>query len=434
MKAGDLEAGLATPAAVTLALEPLLSSSRTGIVSDLAVHRPAPADAADAAGATTVVGRLAGGKAVGCNSFDPTTARAAALGEAVERYAVATAAGWMALRHHGVADALAHGAVDPATMATVAASEIPELADMAPYDPADAHAELDWVPAWLLHDGTPVLLPAQGALAAYRPPPGQTRFTWASTSGSGAGNTLAEAIRSGLTELIERDAFARTWLARRQVCHIDLDAVTDSDIVRWRDHHRGLGRQPSLALLTGEVDVPVIAAQVTADRGRAYVAGFGAGLDPARAMRRAVEEAGQVGHLLSHLERVGARRPGGAHEVRTLEDQTLFWQDPGRLSQLDFLTTPSEFISPGDLLDEGHAKPRTPREDVFLLLDRLERAGYRAAGFDIMPPDLRGLPLRVATIVVPGLQPVRMGRRPWCLDNPRLPARPELNTLPPPFA
>ncbi len=429
-----LEPGLALPPEVTRSLQAVLCSTRTGIVSDLALREAPPDAAGDAVGTVMVTGRLAGGKAVGCNAFESGRAWVAAIGEAIERYAAITCVKWIRTRRMTPAEAMQRGALDPSSLASVAAIEVPDHDGFAPYDEA---APIDWVQGWKLHPGgtfTPAWLPAQVALAGYRPPPPETRFAWASTSGCGAGNTLAQAIRSGLTELIERDAFATAWLERRPVPHIQASSVEDPDVAAWIEHHRSRGREPSLAWLINDLGVPVVAAQIV-DRQpgsrRRYLAGFGAGLDGRRAVRRAVEEAAQISLLMMHLERTGATPAPGA-SPQTLEEQALYWQDSKRLHLLDFLTQAPKHVPYEDLPQEATG---TPRGDVLRLLDKLHRRGLDVFVLDITPPDVQHLPLRVAACIVPGLQPVRMANKPWCINNPRLAKPPEqLNRLPPPFA
>ncbi|MGH2405830.1 MAG: YcaO-like family protein, partial [bacterium] len=247
-------------------------------------------------------------------------------------------------------------------------------------------------------------------------------------------NTRAEALRSGLREVLERDAFATTWLLERPPPHIDLDRVPDPDVARWRDHHRRSGRSPSLLWLTNDIDFPVVAAQVVDPAGpRRHILGFGASTDPRRAMRRAVEEAEQGRLLLQHLFRTGARIPADERAAMSLEGQLMYWQDPTRLPRLGFLTDPERVVDPDDLADLTGA---TPYDDVQTILRLLHRRGLEAFFVDVTPPEFRGrLPLRVAASLVPGAQPVRMGSKPPCLLNPRLGRSPErLNTLPPPFA
>lgn len=403
----------------------MLSSTRTGIVSQLRQLDPGAPEGIDGAGVASVSGRLAAsqGAAVGSTAFDARDARVRALGEAVERYALHAAARWVpttAARHHDVAAR----ALDPRRLALPAPGEHP---DFVPFDPEAAVA---WVEGARLPGGEPILLPAEATLAHHAPR--GPRFAWASSSGAGAGNTVAEAVRSGLREVLERDAFATTWLLHRAPPHVDLDLVRDPDVKRWRDHHRARGHAPSLAWLTNEVGYPVVMAQVAEHGAWRYVAGFGASLAPARAIRRAVEECEQGRLLLRHLAEAGARIPASEAECNTLESQLLYWQDPARLPGLAFLTQPRERLAPDALPDLSRA---TPREDVLATVRLIEKAGMEAYGVDLTPADLAPFPLRVVATLVAGAQPVRMGAKPWCLANRRLARAPgPLHARPPPFA
>src|SRR5439155_17746639 len=176
--------------------------ARTGLVSDLRPHAPDAPEVADAAGVLSVTGRLADARAfVGSSAFDVPTARVRAIGEAVERYALFTAEKWVRTSTHAYDDIKSKAVLDPRRLALPAPLELAEHPEFVAFD---AGAPVAWVDGWrLLPDGSTeaTKLPAEAALAHHKPATGR-RFAWASSSGSGAGNTIAEAARSGLREVL----------------------------------------------------------------------------------------------------------------------------------------------------------------------------------------------------------------------------------------
>lgn len=424
-----------TPREVTLGLEQLLSNSKTGIIGEFGAYGPGSEPYADSAGVTSVSARLSFSTAVvGSSAFDPLDARARAIGEAAERYALVTAKRWLSTRlacHEGDA---APPMVDLRTFALPSENELPALAGFHPYSVED---QLGWAAGHVLApDGSeaPVLLPAQATLAHHETAVPEKRHAWASSSGAGAGNTKWEAVRSGLREILERDAFAVAWLSRPPLAHVEPASVEDALVSRWFTHHASRGREPSLVLLPGIGGFPVFAAQVVDRRGPLfYAAGFGASLSPLRAARRAVEEAEQGRYLLKYLLANGRKPPGDPSEVRALDDQLLYWQDAGRLSGLDPLTRPDGSVSLTDLPDGASG---APAEDVRRILDLLAGAGLRAYYVDVTPPEFRErIPVKVVATAIPGSQPVRMSPKPWCLANRRLKKiDPTSVREPPPFA
>jgi ribosomal protein S12 methylthiotransferase accessory factor len=291
----------------------------------------------------------------------------------------------------------------------------------------DPDAVLDWSPVWSLTRGRRLLLPT--SLLYYNVPDRLgRRMVHADSNGCAAGGTLEDAALQGLLELVERDAVALWWYNRTRQPAVDLDALGDPWTAQVRQAHAELGREVWALDLTSDLGIPVVAA-LSRRTDRAHediVFGFGAHLDPAIALTRALTEMNQL------LPPVLTARPDGtgygcADPValrwwRTATRAGLPYLDPdpaGAGAPLEAPYTPAT-----DLLDELRTVQRA-----------LEQRGLEVCILDQTRPDL-GLP--VVRVLVPGLRhfwprfapgrlfdvPVALGR----LPHPT--AYEELNPIP----
>ncbi|MCX4542214.1 TOMM precursor leader peptide-binding protein [Streptomyces sp. NBC_01565] len=277
-------------------------------------------------------------------------------------------------------------------------------------EPFDENAKIEWTPVWSLTGGRHRLLPT-----------GQLYFggegvasVLADSNGNAAGGSVEDAILQGFLELVERDAVALWWYNRTHHAGVDLDSFGDPWISALPERFRELDRTLWVLDLTADLGIPVMAAvshRVGADA-EDIMLGFGAHLDPAVALSRAVTELGQLlpavtdgyapglpGHLLDWFR--GAK----------VASQTYLLPDPELPAR-----TPADY---------GYTPRADLLEDLEHLCELARSHGLEVLVLDQTRPDL-GLP--VVKVVVPGLRhfwarfapgrlfdvPVRLGR----LDSP----------------
>lgn len=263
--------------------------------------------------------------------------------------------------------------------------------------PFDDDAEIDWTPVWSLSRGGHRLLPT-GLL--YFDHGADDRLV-ADSNGNAAGASLEDAVLQGMLELVERDAAALWWYNRTSQPPVELSG--DPWVDELRSVHAGLGREVWALDLTSDLGVPVVVALSSTVSGEDVMMGFGAHLDPAVALRRALTEVNQL--MPAVLEGGGGDDPDLRH-----------WLATATVANQPYL------------LPSGAAVRRTNAASDDLLSDvrhvqrNLEKAGLEVFVLDQTRPDI-GLP--VVKVVVPGLRcfwarfapgrlfdvPVRLGRR-----------------------
>ncbi|GKZ12666.1 YcaO-like family protein [Haladaptatus sp. T7] len=145
--------------------------------------------------------------------------------------------------------------------------------------------ELAWVSGRNLATGELVHLPAE---FVHFPPP-SARFKPAITTGLGLGNSTAEAILSGLYEVIERDATMLAWYSSFEPLGLHVEDDGFETLVK---RARAEELDVTALLVTQDIDVPVVAVAVHRDgEWPKFAVGSGADLDPDAAARSALAEA-----------------------------------------------------------------------------------------------------------------------------------------------
>jgi ribosomal protein S12 methylthiotransferase accessory factor len=365
--------------------------------------------------------------------------RAAAIGEAVERYCGT----YVPEESLVLSTAAALGAaVPPERFALFHPAQT--AAPGFPFDAYRPDTPLRFVRALSLVDDGVAFLPAQ---LVYLAPPGsdETAIAYATSNGLASGASFEEAVLRALLELVERDAVMLAWKNRLSLPLLEWDG--DSELVALDDRHfRRTRLRYSVLDASVFLGVPVAIAVVHGLPGEqtALALGGGAAATIAEAWRKALAEAFSVHRWLG---RETLRDPTAgrlvAEAVRTFDDHMLFYARHERARLAGFLDasedrTPVSSIAP-------LAGP-TPRAQVAEIASLLARQGVSAYATDVTTPEIRELGLHVARVVAPELCPLDVVHRARFLGGRRLyhaahetgltpaPLTPsDLNALPHPF-
>ncbi len=371
----------------SLALEDAVASAeaaiddRVGIVTEIGEVEsfPAPyylARTADTAGFSDASApEAAAGVAVDWNG-----ALMKAVGEALERYCAGV------YRDSDFVHASAAELAD-----AVGPAELVRPADAPTVDPDE---ERRWVDAENLATGEPAHLPAA---AVHFPQPGE-RIVPAITTGLGLGSSTVDALLSGLTEVVERDATMLSWYSTYEPLGL---AVEDDGFAALARRARSEGLSVTPMLVTVDVDVPVVAAAVhrplDADDPEwpAFALGSAADLDATAAARAATEEALQNWMELRSLGPEDADEAGGAvDEYASFPDRARSYVDvDGRV----------------DAATVGPDPVPTGREALTAVVDRLEDAGLTPYAARLTTRDVEAVGFEAVRVVVPGAQPLFTG-------------------------
>jgi ribosomal protein S12 methylthiotransferase accessory factor len=244
--------------------------------------------------------------------------------------------------------------------------------------------ETVWVPYELVH---------VNATATGRVTPG---LFCCSTNGLASGNTLLEAISSGICEVVERDSTAVSGLrpdAERAAVRIDLDTIDDPGCREALDKFAAAGIAVGVWDTTTDVCIPsfdCLIAERTEDAVRALHASGGQGCHPSRAVAllRALTEAAQT-----RLTVISGARDD---LLRTEYDRHRSPDQVQKLRNLALATGGRSFSAAPTF--EGE----TFDDDVCWMLGRLRAAGLHSViVFDLTKPEFG---ISVVKVVIPGLE------------------------------
>jgi ribosomal protein S12 methylthiotransferase accessory factor len=326
-------------------------------------------------------------------------ARAAALGESVERYS----ASYLPIEQLVLATAaeLGTAAADPDSFALFHPRQY--AAEGFPFVPFTRDARVRWTTGFSLPDGRPVWLPAQ---LVYLPLPGangdEALIGYTTSSGVACAPTPEEAILSGLLELIERDAFMLAWTNRLSLPLLDW---ADDDALRALDerYFAQSGLRYAAVDLGAFFGVPAALGVVHGTPGELGALGVGAGCGPtiAVAWRKALAEAFDVrAHVRDALYEDPSLLGRPAEEIGSFDDHIFFYGDEERAAGAGFLDASSERRS---TLDVAPVPGGNVLELIESIVGRLADRGVSAYAADVTSPDVADSGLSVMRVVCPQL-------------------------------
>ena len=276
-------------------------------------------------------------------------------------------------------------------------------------------AELPWLWGVRLETGAPVLVPRDVVYAA--PPPTIYRPT---SNGAACHTSLHHAVRGGLYEVLERDAFVVTWLDSLSRPRHEL-GPKHPDPFGFRQEIESLGFELSHVDLSTDLDIPVTLA-VLRDRHNPdlLLVDMAADLDPERRLGKLYKELVQFLHpylIDSERYRSDASTSWEPACVREFPDHLAFYQDREKQRLAAFLDASPE-LRP--LASTTPPAPMTVSEELETLAAQLSRCGHEVIVVDCTHRFLRALGLHAVKVLVPGLLPLHAGHHLRVLGGRRL--------------
>jgi ribosomal protein S12 methylthiotransferase accessory factor len=341
----------------------------------------------------------------------PAAARAAALGEALERYAATHVPDLPLASAAELVDA-----VDPVRFALFAPEQHADPAF--PFVPFTRRTRVRWAPGRSLTDGRRALVPAQ---LVYLDEPGggagEEPIGYATSSGLACGPSFSSAALSALLELVERDAFLVAWRGRLSLPL--LDAGADVGLRRWERRYVAAARLHHDVVDLSQVhDVPVALA-VVQDAAGSLAVGAAAGVTISGAYRKAVAEAyashGAARRMRSDPET--ERLAADVSAVATFGDHIRLYALPARAARARFLV---EGTQRRPVAEVSPLRGAETDEQLDALAGGLRARGIEAYAVDVTTPDVATLGLHVVRALAPELCPLDVRQDAAFLGGTRL--------------
>lgn len=344
-------------------------------------------------------------------------AKAAAIGEAVERYC---ANHWDPSRTFvAPLERVGMTAITPADCVLYSPDQYarPDF-DYPAWMP---ESDVTWIPGVGLPDGEPVALPAGLVYLHFPTPRPEDLFAPATSNGLAAGPDLDGAVLGGLCELMERDALMIAWMNKLPAVELELDESAGV-AGQLRRHYALLGvTLRAFALPTDLPATVVLAIAFDETAGRpANVVGMGCHPVPRAALTKAVFELCQArpAEATRYREEPPEGRLNRYEDVHTLDDHSAFAAQRDRRGEFEFLWSSGATASVADLPQRGEGE--TAGELVARCGAALRDLGHPAAYVDLTTTDVEPYGYRVARVLAKGLQPIHFGHGEERLGGTRL--------------
>ena len=405
-----------------------LVDDRYGIVRQAVVHDIGPSDppvfCATAEVASTLgfsdgeASRLNGGA-----GLEADVALMGALGEAMERYAIAS------YREDELVRAsfreVERVAVDPSQLIFFADEqyESPEF----PYVRFDPDTTLSWVRGASLFDGTERLVPAPRVYTPYRSRRPVECLMQSTSTGAACHVDRERAVTAALHECIERDAVMIAWLNRLPLPDVDvtmLDHARARGLLAWLAE-----RDFTVAIFDATTDlaIPTAVCMLIAPENTAPSLAVGAATRSSfvAAAEKALIESAHTLFWIHTRSRQGRRVfRDDYRDVGSLDMHSLLYGEPHMRNRVAFLcgpvperasSTKAAMRTLGRAVNAG-----SPSAELERCTAALRAAGCDAVIVDVTPPDVAQLGFVVVRAVVTDLHPLWGGHHLRCLGGTRV--------------
>jgi ribosomal protein S12 methylthiotransferase accessory factor len=338
---------------------------------------------------------------------DLATALAATIGEAVERYCMFfyDKSEMVFATYRDVAD----DAVHPDLLRLYSAEQVPHLREGRPLENFTEDSRVQWVWGYSLTHRKPRLVPASLVYLAYEYSPDEAAIGSNASTGLAAGLTVEEAILTGIYEIIERDAFASSWLHRRFRRTIEID---EGALSRTLTDRFSLGH-PKIELEVYDItlDIPVpstfLVMKRPAEFGPALCVGTACRLNPADAVRKCMHEAGQaLPYFRFLLNQLKTWKPRPDFKDVTAFDLhcVLYLKRPELVSEaLAFTAETRDRVALSAMPNRSTGRVL---HDIETCIITLAEAGHEVIVVDITTDDIVDLGMRAVRVIIPGLVPL----------------------------
>jgi ribosomal protein S12 methylthiotransferase accessory factor len=335
----------------------------------------------------------------GGSHWSPDAARAAALGESLERYSAA----YLPTERLVLTTAAELGdeAVAPESFALFHPRQY-AIGDF-PFRPFERRTRVRWVRGFSLPDCRAVWLPGQLVfLPLVSPAADETLIGYATSSGVACAPTPEEAILSALFELVERDAFMIVWSNRLSLPRLDWSG--DERLTQLDERYfASTGLRHAAVDLSAFFGIPAALGVVHGGPGQYGALGVGAGCGPTAevAWRKALAEAFAVHtHTRDAIYENPRLLDQPAEEIDSFDDHIFYYGSEERARAAAFLDASSERRATGTVA----AVPGDDvRAQIEFVVGRLAEQGVSAFAADVTAPDVRESGLSVMRVVCPQL-------------------------------
>ena len=336
----------------------------------------------------------------GGNDLDPTSARAAAIGEAIERASASEV--WPGHLTKGTWAAHKESAVHPAAFDLYldADRKTPSF----PYTKADENTPLHWLWGTELSTNAPVLVPAAHIFVPFVPPEPEPTMDYPLLSGFAAGASKESAVLSALLEVIERDSFMIAWANQLALQPADLN--DNGPLAALRDVFSKVQIEVRVGLLQLDLGAPVAIAMARSTQAHhpAMVLSAASAMTPGLACEKALGElTANWLNVAGTMATTDLPKSAAPEHIRDETAHGLLYARQDMAGQLDFWWDSG---AASMLFKDDPRKGVTPGQDCETLVAAMTAAGVYPIAIDLTLPALSDMGLYTVKVVAPGTYPM----------------------------
>ncbi len=342
--------------------------------------------------------------------FSREDAMLACLGESVERYCCQ-------FRDHdfwfGNYSDICENAVDPKSIALFSQEQY--LKQSFPFSAFTRETAVKWVKAKDLTQNKSVYVPACLVYMPYENGDIEPAITPTISTGLSCESSFEKAVLKGICEVVERDAFAISWLKRVATAEmVDIpEAIQEIFNYGPIEYH--------VYDLSSEcgIFVYMVVSRGNSDSGELITVGVGAGLDPVEVLRKAFLENAQGRLCLIGLirEREDWMPDEDFANILSFDDHAMVLScKPKLMDELNFLGAKGKLpfdAKAGDGFCDTQAA-------LSWCLEKIKSLGMNVIVKDLTTEDIKPLGLNVVRVIIPGMQQLHGIHRLGFLGGKRL--------------
>ena len=384
-------------------LEPLIVDEVTGLVRWVTSYPPGEGEPSVSHAVASVAhpGWEGTGQELysGGSDLDPDKARAAALGEALDR--LATVSPLPEQLRLVTYEEIADDAVDPASFDLFHPATRQRTGF--PYSTVERGTPISWVWSWSLAHDRPAMVPAARVFAPFSPSTPADEMDITNVSGCATGSTAAEAVLSGLLEVVERDTFMIAWASQLPVAGLRLLPDSPGEVGLYATAFGAVGVEVRCATVTLDWGVPVVFAIAHSHNSGdpSAVVAAAADLDVTTACRRALKElTANLAYARHAMASMTGPTSADASQVRTQEDHLLLYARPEMWHHLE------RWWSPTRNEELCEVERCSAAEALARIQARVADSGSDVLVVDVSHHKLRDRGLHTLKVLVPGAYPM----------------------------
>lgn len=334
-----------------------------------------------------------------------------ACGEALERYASSVVPiSRLVLASYEELVSRGERALDPGRFELFASFQYAQKSFA--YEPFERNSPVRWVKGNSLFSGEEVWVPAAFVYMPYMYEYGkEARINHTTSTGLAFHFDPLAAWKTGLCEVVERDAFSIVWWTRISPDEVDLASVDDQKICRFLDEKLGFLRKKirvfQLPTDTGffvflglfeESETEAQKAEVPA-----LCMGAAAGLDAETALYKVLLEVVQTWKFAIYLKKQNESREKKKVFTGNWDDEIFDFADGVLLYSYPEFKEAVDFLKKGKRISFAEAKRKGGFASFGEAVSSLHEQGFEPVVVDITPEDIRLGGGYVSRVVIPGM-------------------------------